>query len=109
MRSASSLASLSRRAGILLGLLADLGRRLTSGAEHACGLLAEQAGQCGVVEPDVVEVGVRLRRAQLTFEESLTLLQPTELRGDHAQEVLDLVLVEAATTGAERGLGDRRR
>ena len=56
-------------------------------AKHARRLLAEQAGQRGVVEADVVEVGVGLRRAQLALEEALTLLQPTKFGGDHPEEV----------------------
>ena len=106
-RLVARLAQQARR--VLFGLLADLGRCLACGAEHACGLLAEQTGERRVVEADVVEVGVGLGRAELTLEEPLTLLQATEFGGDHPQEIADLVLVVAAPARAERGVGDRRR
>ena len=89
--------------------LADLGGRLASGRQHPRRLLTEEARQRGVVEADVVEVRIRLRRAQLALEEALTLLQPTKFGGDHPEEVAHLRLIESATAGAERGVGDRRR
>ena len=50
-----------------------------------------------------------LEVAQLALEEPLTLLQASELGGDHAQEVANLLLVEPAPAGVERRLGDGGR
>ena len=46
---------------------------------------------------------------QLALEEALALLQPGQLGGHHAQEVADLLLVEATPRGAERRVGHAGR
>ena len=94
--------------GAFLGLGADRGGALAGGGEDARRLLAEQLGHRVVVDH-------RLRRrallgvAQLALEEALALLQAGQLGGDHAQEVTDLLLVEAAPASVEHRFRHGRR
>ena len=95
--------------GALLGLLADLRSALACGGEHPGRLLTQQPSQCLVVELRRSQIGVGLGGAEFTLEEALALLQAPEFGGHHAQEIPDLPLVETTATGAECGVGDRRR
>jgi hypothetical protein len=95
--------------GALLGFLADLGGALARRRQHPRGLLAEQPRERLLVELHRGQVGVRLGDSEFTFEEPFALLQTPEFGCDHAQEVADLCLVEAATAGAECSVGNRRR
>ena len=95
--------------GALLGLLADLGSALASRRQHSSGLLAQQPRERLVVELHRSQIRVRLSGAELAFEEPFALLQTAEFGRDHAKEVPDLSLIEAATAGTECGVGNRRR
>ena len=96
--------------GAVLGPAADRRAALAGGLQDARRLLAEQARRRLVVERQPsVDDRAGLGGAQLALEEPLALLQAGQLGGDHAQEVADLLLVEAAPRGAERRVGHAGR
>ncbi len=95
--------------GRLLRLLTNLDRTLACGGEYAGGLLAQQAGQRGVVELCRRQIGVGLCGAQLALEKAFALLESAEFGRDHPQEIAYFGLVEPASAGTETGVGNRRR
>ena len=94
------------RLGVLLGLGADLGRRLPSRGEEAGRFGAEHPGHRRLVERHGLG---RAGHGELVDQPGIRVLQALHLVGDLLEQGADLVTIEPPPLGVELGGGERPR